>query len=131
MRLLAISFLTLLSACAPESTGPYPDVASEASRSYLEPQRPSAEERAACESRRGEMRREGMLGSYQCVIPFTDAARRCTDGDQCLGDCRVSPNVASPPPGQSVVGQCQIDSSPFGCNTSIEDGKAQPTLCVD
>jgi xylose isomerase len=34
-------------------------------------------------------------------------------------------------PGASAVGQCQADSNRFGCRTTVKDGKAEATLCID
>jgi hypothetical protein len=74
---------------------------------------------------------QGRMQSVRCVITYADAGRRCTDGDDCAGDCRVE-DVANPPAaGANAVGQCQASSSRFGCYTKIEDGKAEATLCVD
>jgi hypothetical protein len=74
---------------------------------------------------------QGRMQSVRCVITYADAGRRCTDGDDCAGDCRVG-DVANPPTaGASAVGQCQANSSRFGCYTTVEGGKAEATLCVD
>jgi hypothetical protein len=74
---------------------------------------------------------QGRMQSVRCVISYADAGRRCTDGDDCAGDCRVG-DVANPPAaGAPAVGQCQASSSRFGCYTTVEGGKAEATLCVD
>lgn len=83
----------------------------------------------ACLAAGGTWRREGLLGRWTCVMPHPDAGRPCTDGAQCLGDCRATgPSVR---PGQPSAGVCQADSSPFGCFTRVENGRAAATLCVD
>lgn len=105
---------------------------------------PTRAERDACLQRGGRVGSGGFFGSFQCVTPYADAGKRCTDGDQCLGDCRKEGSLPPPPaPGQPVVvepdspshsateGVCQADSDGFGCFTNIENGKAEPTLCVD
>ena len=134
----AAGVLILLGACAPRQE-PVADVAQTPS---TEP--PSAEARAACEARSGEMRRVGLLGSWQCIVRYADAGKRCTDGDQCQGDCRSERTLPPPPrPGEPVVatpappphseteGVCQADSNSFGCYAVIEDGKSAPMICVD
>ncbi|HZW16115.1 MAG TPA: hypothetical protein VFF66_07650 [Brevundimonas sp.] len=137
----AASVLILLGACAPQPGEPEPPVADIAQAPSTEP--PSDETRATCQARGGEMQRVGLLGTWQCIIRYADAGKRCTDGDQCQGDCRSEVSLPPPPPGPPVVpkqsappppaheGVCQADSDPFGCFAVIEDGKAAPMLCVD
>lgn len=84
---------------------------------------------AACRARGGELRPMGRMQSLQCVIPFADAGRRCTDGDQCEGECLAEGGVSEKP--DQASGVCQANNSRFGCTTTIEDGRAGPTLCVD
>jgi putative hemolysin len=110
----------LVAACAPNTTaGP-----------GSEPDRPTASADAvACASRGGAMTQVGRMHSWQCVIRYADAGRRCTDGDQCQGDCRVE--EAGVAPGATTAGVCQASSNNFGCNTSVEDGRAGATLCID
>lgn len=85
---------------------------------------------ADCAARGGLMTRVGRMQSLQCVIRYADAGKRCTDGDDCLGDCRVEGAVVLPA-GREATGICAADSNRFGCITTIEDGKAEPTLCID
>ncbi|MDZ4362408.1 hypothetical protein [Brevundimonas sp.] len=85
---------------------------------------------ADCTAQGGTMQRVGRLQSLQCVIRYADAGQRCSDGDDCLGDCRVEGSVL-PPEGRAVTGVCQATSNRFGCFTTIEDGKAEATLCID
>lgn len=90
-----------------------------------------SEDAAACARAGGKMLPQGRMQTVRCVITYADAGRRCTDGDDCAGDCRVD-DVASPPAsGTAAAGQCQVNSSRFGCYTRIEGGKAEATLCVD
>ena len=109
-----------LSACAP-ATGPAvgdppPTVSIPGSES-------------GCVAAGGEWSREGRLGAWMCVMPYADAGRPCTDGDQCLGDCRA--RELGPAEARPVTGVCQANTSPFGCFTRVEDGRAAATLCVD
>ncbi len=86
---------------------------------------------ADCVARGGRMQPVGRMQTMQCVVRYADAGKRCTDGDQCAGECRVADAGARPSEGAAVVGQCQADSNRFGCFTRVEDGKAEATLCVD
>lgn len=86
---------------------------------------------AACAARGGKMLPQGRMQSLQCVVSYADAGRRCTDGDDCQGDCRVEEVNGTPDAGSAAVGQCQANSSRFGCYTTIESGKAEATICVD
>ena len=114
MRLFLIAAAaTALAACAPAAA----------------PEDTAALGPAACAAQGGEIRRVGRLQAERCVILYADAGRPCTDGSQCQGDCRLegSPETAATP----AAGICQADSSPFGCHTTVVDGRPGPTLCVD
>lgn len=90
-----------------------------------------ANEAQACAARGGKMLPQGRMQSLQCVVSYSDGGNRCTDGDQCEGSCRI-PDVADAPlEGAAAVGQCQPTSSRFGCYTTVEDGKAAATICID
>lgn len=86
---------------------------------------------AECMEKGGRMHQLGRMQSMQCVVPYADAGKRCTDSDQCVGQCRIENAAASAAAGASAVGQCQADSNPFGCYTTVENGRAQATICVD
>lgn len=85
---------------------------------------------SACTARGGEMRQVGRMQSWQCVIKYADAGKRCTDASQCEGVCEIAGN-SGVAPGARAVGQCQADSNRFGCRTTVKDGKAEATLCID
>ncbi len=85
---------------------------------------------ASCASRGGELRRVGRMQTQQCIVKYADAGKSCTSGSQCAGDCRLEGNSGIAP-GAAVTGQCQADSDRFGCHTTVEDGKAGQTLCID
>lgn len=116
MRLLIAALALAVTACSPttESGGAVPGQTAE----------------ATCAAQGGSMQRVGRLQSLQCVIRYADAGKRCTSGDQCQGDCLYE-GAAVPNPDASTSGQCAIDSNRFGCRTTIENGRAQPTLCID
>ena len=90
-----------------------------------------SEDAAACAAAGGKMLPQGRMQSVRCVITYVDAGRRCTDGADCDGDCRVGDVANAPAAGTNAVGQCQANSSRFGCYTTVEDGKAEATICVD
>lgn len=90
-----------------------------------------SEDAAACARAGGKMLPQGRMQSVRCVITYADAGTRCTDGDDCAGDCRVEDVANAPAAGTNAVGQCQASSSRFGCYTTVEGGKAEATLCVD
>jgi hypothetical protein len=90
-----------------------------------------SEDAAACARAGGKMLPQGRMQSVRCVITYADAGRRCTDGDDCAGDCRVEDVANAPTAGANAVGQCQANSSRFGCYTTVEGGKAEATICVD
>lgn len=90
-----------------------------------------SEDAAACARAGGKMLPQGRMQSVRCVISYADAGQRCTDGDDCAGDCRVEDGANAPAAGTNAVGQCQASSSRFGCYTTVEGGKAEATICVD
>ncbi len=74
---------------------------------------------------------QGRMQSVRCVLTYTDAGQRCTTGSDCQGDCRIEDVAGAPNAGANAVGTCQRSSSRFGCYTTVENGKAEPTICVD
>jgi len=133
-RILIATVAVLLAACQPmpASDGPTEIAAIvPAGQTVIGPSVAGSEDAAACARAGGKMLPQGRMQSVRCVITYADAGRRCTDGGDCAGDCRVE-DVASPPAaGAPAVGQCQVNSSRFGCYTTVEGGKAEATLCVD
>lgn len=86
---------------------------------------------ALCASQGGKMLPQGRMQTERCVITYSDGGRRCTTGSDCQGDCRIEQAANAPRAGVDAVGQCQLTSSRFGCYTTVENGKAEATLCVD
>ena len=133
-RILIAAAAVLMAACQPmpASDGPTEIAAIvPAGQTVIRPSVAGSEDAAACARAGGKMLPQGRMQSVRCVITYADAGRRCTDGDDCAGDCRVE-DVANPPAaGANAVGQCQVNSSRFGCYTTVEGGKAEATLCVD
>ncbi len=65
-----------------------------------------------------------------CLIHFSDAGKACSDGADCAsGRCRAGDTSITP--GKPATGICAKTNDPCGCYTRIEDGVAQPTICVD
>jgi hypothetical protein len=121
----ALAFLCI--SCMPAEPAPGAGLA-ESRPSAAAPQAPG--DQAGCQAAGGEWRREGRLGAYRCVVSYADAGQPCTDAAQCQGECRLADDKR-PPEGQAVTGVCQANSSPFGCFTRVENGRAAATLCVD
>ena len=86
---------------------------------------------ALCDRAGGKMLPQGRMQSVRCVLTYTDAGQRCTTGSDCQGDCRIEEVAGAPNAGANAVGTCQRSSSRFGCYTTVENGKAEPTICVD
>ena len=89
------------------------------------------DEKARCEAAGGTVERAGRAGWERCVQPFPDAGKVCSDGDDCLGDCRLPVSAGNLAPDTPAQGVCQPTDSFFGCHTIIEDGKVAGSLCVD
>ncbi|MNU76559.1 hypothetical protein D3C71_661140 [compost metagenome] len=87
-------------------------------------------EASACAARGGAMQQVGRMQSWRCVVKYADAGKRCTDASQCEGQCEIAGNSGIAP-GTATAGVCQADSNRFGCRTTVKDGKAEATLCID
>jgi hypothetical protein len=90
----------------------------------------AAIDKEACAARNGEIRQEGLLGTWRCVVPYADAGKACRDKADCEGKCLLSPE-SDAVTGAEATGVCQANDSPFGCYAEIVDGKVQAALCVD
>lgn len=88
-------------------------------------------ERASCEAAGGVVQQAGRMGWQHCIQTFTDAGKACSGSDDCLGECRLAGEAGSVASGTPVQGVCQANDAPFGCYTTIEDGKAGQSICVD
>jgi hypothetical protein len=97
----------------------------------LQAQAANSTDAALCARAGGKMLPQGRMQSVRCVVTYADAGQRCTTGSDCQGDCRVEEAVGTPHAGTTVVGTCQRDSNRFGCHTTVENGKAEATICVD
>ena len=129
MKRILIAAAVLIAACQPlPRNGGAADLA-EAAPVVQSPD--GTQDAAACARAGGKMMPQGRMQSVRCVITFADAGRRCTDGDDCAGDCRVEDVTDAPAAGANAAGRCQANSSRFGCYTTVEGGKAEATICVD
>lgn len=117
----AAAFALILGACQPVPPVEGP--------SAERPEVPTTAE--ACRAAGGSWGRQGLLGTEQCVMPMPDAGKVCRDGDDCVGDCRGDPEAGGAAPGDPMTGKCQATTSPFGCYTRVENGRAEGMLCVD
>ncbi len=84
----------------------------------------------ACTAKGGTFSQQGMLGCYQCVVTYSDAGKACQDSSDCQGKCKNTGEFVDAN-AKTQSGQCASDSSPFGCYQTIEEGVAQPAICVD
>jgi hypothetical protein len=129
MKRLMIIAALLAAACQPipASDGGKTDLAETAAPAVQTP----TDDAAACAARGGKMLPQGRMQTLRCVVTYADAGQRCTDGDNCQGDCRIEETAGTPQAGAAAVGQCQANSSRFGCYTTVEGAKAEATICVD
>lgn len=132
--LIALAALALMS-CAPVANEPAatPAPAAPAPVSSTKPDTVSdagSVSAADCTARGGSMQRVGRMQGQQCVVPFADGGRSCTDGSQCAsGRCiDESPQARST---GAVTGVCQRTNVQFGCFSRVTGGRAEATLCVD
>ena len=136
MKRLVIVAALFATACQPmPADGGKTDLAqaapaAETQAAQTPPQTPAGAA-ADCAQRGGKMLPQGRMQTLQCVVSYSDAGQRCTDGDDCQGDCRIEEAAGPPHAGAAAVGQCQATSSRFGCYTTVEGGKAEATICVD
>lgn len=90
----------------------------------------AAIDKEACAVKNGEVRQEGLLGTWRCVVPYADAGKACRDKADCEGKCLLGAE-SDAVTGADATGVCQANDSPFGCYAEIVDGKVAAALCVD
>lgn len=112
LKALALAAALMLAACAP--TTPAAPVETN----------PAV---ASCTQQGGKMQQVGRAQTWRCILSYADAAKPCSDGSQCQGDCLAIDGEAKSP----AVGQCAADSNTFGCRARITGGVAEPMRCVD
>ena len=129
MRLKAVLLAAglALAACSPT---PAPEPAVPTPAEAPEPPPTMSISTSSCSSRGGQMQQVGRAQTWQCVVKYADAGKRCTDASQCEGQCEIAGNSGIAP-GTATAGVCQADSNRCGCRTTVKDGKAEATLCID
>ncbi len=90
----------------------------------------AAVDAAACERDGGEVRQEGLLGTWRCVRGYGDAGAACRGKADCEGKCLLPP-ASEAATGEPATGACQATDSPFGCYAEVEDGTVTAAICVD
>ncbi len=84
--------------------------------------------RTECDKLRGSYSRQGLAGSYMCILRYSDAGQACTQAGQCKGSCVVRSYATS----GRAEGICKANTSPFGCYGTIDaQGAVTPILCRD
>ncbi len=87
---------------------------------------------AACTEAGGDVRQEGLLGLYRCVVPYADAGEQCSDPSECNGRCLAQDDVTDYDARVGeAVGVCEADDSPFGCYAEVKGGTVEGMICVD
>jgi hypothetical protein len=91
-------------------------------------------ELADCQNRGGQVRIAGLSGNEMCALPFADAGKVCRSSSDCLGDCLLDEKELGGKkvgPRTKVVGRCQPTNYPYGCSTTVENGRPSWGACVD
>lgn len=123
-KALMVAFCLVAASCAPTPVkAPHP---SQTQVSQTQPPQVQASI-DACTRQGGLMQKVGRAQTWQCVLQYSDAGKVCTDSRQCQGSCLAQPATE----GKAVQGQCAHTSNRFGCRSTMTDGVASPTLCID
>lgn len=114
--ILAATLALVMAACAPAPPPPVvtstgPDV-------------------AQCAAKGGTVRPVCRMQKPACVIAYADAGKTCSDKSDCQGRCLYR-GEAPADPAAAVTGQCQANSDPCGCFTTVVKGHVGPGMCVD
>jgi hypothetical protein len=125
MRFLLILAALFLATCAPSTTS-----TSERPRDESTGPNSSLRDAEACSNRGGTWRRVCLMGTWSCVMPYSDGGKTCSDKKDCQGQCRYE-GGESLAPGAPAKGVCQRNSDPCGCFAEVRDGKLGHALCVD
>lgn len=134
MRFFITLFLglsVLITSCASSTNGNEPPLVTIAKPEMTTPDRFNPADQEACLAFGGDYRQDGLAGYYQCTLSFSDAGQACSDASDCMGDCRLYDTKDYDFNSIGVVGVCQATDSPFGCYSSVMDGRMTAMLCVD
>ncbi len=129
MKYLWISVLALIAACTTANTTDEEQV--DFQIITFASTQATAAEKADCEKAGGEVLKRGRLRAEHCVQPYPDAGKECSDASDCLGRCLLEVEIENPVPGTASTGVCQADTNDFGCQTLINGGKMEGTICID
>lgn len=90
-------------------------------------------DRDACIASGGKYEMAGLLGHFQCTLPYADAGAVCSDRSDCEGRCLAGEDADFDPTGETSgqTGFCQADDNSFGCFSDVIEGVVQPALCID
>ncbi len=128
--LLALVAVAGLAACQPEPAAASEDVAQPVEQQVEPPTGPDVTpvDAEACAAQGGEVKPVCRLQRPMCVIANPDAGKACSDPSDCGGGRCFAAGDA---PAGAATGTCAPSNDPCGCYTAIENGVAQPTICVD
>lgn len=83
----------------------------------------------ACSAEGGVVRDVGMFATPACVKPYLDAGKACRGKLDCQGACLAGHDAVI---GEATTGTCQKDTHDiFGCQDTVEDGRAAAGTCWD
>jgi hypothetical protein len=127
LPVLSVLFLGLVSCVPKPATEPTPASTQGPVRTI--PENVGSLTASECASYGGTMQHAGRMNILRCVVPYPDAGKTCSDGDDCQGQCRV--DMSGSQNGAPETGTCQVNTSIFGCYSTLEDGRRTPAICVD
>ena len=84
-----------------------------------------------CRARGGEWRPVCLRQVPRCVMPFTDAGRRCTDNSQCASQRCLYQGPMGERPAGPVAGACAANDDPCGCHAEVVGRRIGPAMCID
>ena len=87
--------------------------------------------RQACTQRGGQFEPVCMRGTFQCIMPYSDGGKPCTDSSQCEADCILYGMYRKEAPSQPVIGECRSTNYPCGCFAIVKDGQLALDVCID
>lgn len=85
-------------------------------------------DRAACATKGGIVKPQGVGGFGFCAVPYPDAGQACSEKNDCAGNC-IAPDGASK--GQRAIGRCQATNAWEGCDATVDRGIVSETFCRD
>ena len=80
----------------------------------------------ACASEGGKIEARGRARFPVCRIYYEDAGTSCQSSTDCSGKCLLPGDTEDP-----ADAVCAEKSAMDGCFTTVENGVAEPTICID